>query len=126
MNSAKRKLGNVDASVGFTSRREFCGYLPDAVAAFPHLAKNLTGSKKPVKRHLYTACSASTTEWYLNNGKIRRDATPKLLKYMACGTTGVEALNAELKRRFRGISHLRAPKLRKKLRIFQISKLLTF
>ena len=71
--SAKRKLRNVDANVGFSSRREFCSSLSDAVAAFPHLAKNLTWSKKPVKRHLYAACTASTTEWYLNNTRIRRE-----------------------------------------------------
>ena len=126
INSAKRKLRNIDAKAGFASRREFCGHLSDAVAESPHLAKNLTWSKNPVKRHLYMACSASTTEWYLNNGRIRRDATLKLLKYMACGTTGVEALNAELKRRPHGISHLHAPILRLKLRIFQISKMISF
>ena len=45
---------------------------------------------------------------------------------MACGTTGVEALNAELKRRLRGIFQLHAPTLRLKLRIFQMSKLVAF
>ena len=126
INSAKHKLRNIDANIGFATRREFRGYLPDAVTAFPHMAKNLTWSKKPVKRHLYMARSASKTERYLNNGRIRRDATPKLLKYMTFGATGVEALNAELKRRFHGISHLRAPILRLKLRISQISNLLAF
>ena len=96
INGAKRILRNIDGNIGFATRREFCGYLSDAVAEFPHQAKNLTWSKKPAKRHLYMTCSASTTERYLNNGgefgERERDATPRLLKYKACIATGLEAL----------------------------------
>ena len=45
---------------------------------------------------------------------------------MAVGTTGSEALNAELKHWFVGINHLHAPIMRLKLRVFHLSKLLTF
>ena len=102
--SAGSTLSNVDAKIGFKSRGEFCGYLSDAVASPPHMAKKWTWSKKHAKRHLYMACKAIATEWHLNNGRIRRDATPKLLTYMASGTTGVGDISAEPKRRPRGNS----------------------
>ena len=59
----------------------------------------------------------------MNNERIRREAYPKLLKFMASGTTGIEAINAELGRCFRGVTRVRASALRLELRIFQIAKI---
>ena len=116
---SKRKatnfLRNLDTKNGFNSRGEFGLRLQNAVAAFPAYAVKWTLEKRPVKRHLFDACSPSGSEWYLNNERIRRDATPQLVNYMARGATGSEALNAELKRWFHGIAHMRPSTMRLEL-----------
>ena len=52
--------------------------------------------------------------------------SPKIAPFIAVGTTGSEAINAELKLWFRGIFQMHGPILKLKLRIFQVAKLSAF
>ena len=47
---------------------------------------------------------------------------PILLKFTDSGAKGGDVINEELKRRFHGLTHMRASVLRKKLRIPHIEK----
>ena len=119
-------LKRMDTTTGFPPRSEFAERLAGSVTAFPHAAKRWARSQKPVRNHLYLARRPGSGEYYLNNGRIRREANPKLLKFTASGTTGSEALNLELNRWFHGITHTRGSAHRLKLRISRIAKLKAF
>ena len=123
---AMRALASVDGANGFSSRAEFCDCLSDVVAAFPRLPGLTTKSNRYVWDHLYSACDPCTSEWYLNNERIRRRIRCDMGEFMAFGATGSDAVNRELKGWFDRIMQLHAPMLRLKLRIFQVSKLMAF
>ena len=123
---ALKELAAIDTSKGFSSRREFCSMVSSLVASYPILASMTTMYNRYVWEHLQTACSPKTVERYLNNERIRRRVRKDLLEFMAFGTTGSEAVNAELKAWFGRVVHIHAPILRLKLRIFQVSKLMAF
>ena len=120
------KLSNISPERGFDSRGEFCRYLAHLVAAFPDIARKKGRTSRTVRQLLKSACDPCTIEWYLNNERMRRQISPHLAPYIAVGTTGSEAINAELKLWFRGIFQLRGPILKLKLRIFMVAKLVAF
>ena len=76
--------------------------------------------------HLYSECAPKTAEWYLGSERIRRRISKELLEFMAVGTTGPDAVNAELKAWFGRIVSIHAPILRMKLRIFRVCRLSAF
>ena len=96
------------------------------VAAHPDLARKKGRTSKTISQVLRSSCDAGTVEWYLNNERMRRMVSPNVAPFIAVGTTGSEAINAELKLWFRGIFQMHGPILRLKLRIFQIAKLSAF
>ena len=124
--TAKRRLSRIDGSKGYKDREAFCKDVAALVCAYPHLAGQKTRSNNPVRVHLHRITEPGNIEWLLNNERIRRNLSPNPKRILCVGTTGVEALNAELKRWFNGIVELHAPILRLKLRVFALAKLLTF
>ena len=76
--------------------------------------------------HLYSERAPKTVERYLNNERIHRRIIKAILEFMAFGTTGPQAVNAEIKARFGRIVSTHAPILRMKLRIFHVCKLSAF
>ena len=124
--SAIGKLDRIDSSVGFKNRQEYRDYIVSAAHAFPESVRKKTRSQRSVGELLCASCNAETIEWHINNERIRKEIDPSILEFMAVGTTGSEALNAELKHWFVGINHLHATTMRLKLRVFHISKLLAF
>ena len=78
-----------------------------------------------VKEHLYTTCKSIATKWYIDNERIRRSAPPSLREFTALGVKGSGAINSELKRWARGLTHIHESSSRLNLLIFQISRLLS-
>ena len=101
-------------------------YMADLVVAYPELSSKRTNASRAVWEHLYAACSPSKIEWYLNNERIRMAISPHLADHMAFGTTGSEALNAEIKRWFSGVVQMHASILKLKLRVFHLRSLIAF
>ena len=123
---ARRRIRSVNCEEGLRSRAEFCMYMADLVVAYPELSSKRTNASRAVWEHLYAACGPSKIEWYLNNERIRRAISPHLVPHMAFGTTGSEALNAEVKRWFSHINQMHASVLRLKVRVFQLCNLAAF
>ena len=105
---------------------EFCVLPSNIVASYPNQAGMTTMYNRYVWGRLYSACAPETVEWYLNNERIRRRISNEMIEFMAFGTTGSEAVNAELKAWFGRIVSMHAPILRLKLRIFHVCKLSAF
>ena len=63
---------------------------------------------------------------YLNNARIRRPIIKDLLKFMAFGTSGPEAVRAELKAWYGRVVNIRAPIISLKLRIIHVCTLTAF
>ena len=122
--NAKKRLGVIDASIGFSSRAEFRRDISDIFASYPALASKTTHSNRRVQDHLRSACGAENIEWLLSNERIRKVASRKIRKFMCFVTTWSGETNSEVKRRLRGISHIHAPTMRAKLRIFHITELI--
>ena len=123
---AMARLKNISPGRGFDARSEFMALLRYLVAAHPDLAKKKGRTSKSISQLLKSSCDASTAEWYLNNERMRRMVSPKLAPFIAVGTTGSEAINAEIKQWPRGIFQIHGPIMKLKLRIFQIAKLSAF
>ena len=124
--AALRKIMSIDTTTGFKSRSEFCNYIVSAAQAYPSCVRKKTRTARRIGDLMCASCDPETIEWHLNNERIRKEIDPSIREYMAVGTTGSEALNAELKHWFSGINQLRAPTMRLKLRVFQLSKLIAF
>ena len=120
------RLKNISPGRGFDARSEFVALLRYLVAAHPDLAKKKGRTPKSISQLLKSSRDASTAEWYLNNERMRRMVSPKLAPLIAVGTTGSEAINAEIKQWPRCIFQIHGPIMRLKLRIFQIAKLSAF
>ena len=119
--AATRALASVDGPNGLPSRAEFCDCLSDVAAAFPRFDGMATKSNRYVWGRLYSASDPITSEWYLNNERIRRSIRDDVGELVAFGTTGTEAVNREPKGWFGRIMHLRDPTMRRKLRILRLS-----
>ena len=120
------RLKCISPDRGFDKRSEFMMLLRYLVAAHPDLARKKGRTSKSISQLLRSSCDEGTVEWYLNNERMRRMVSPKIAPFIAVGTTGSEAINAELKLWFRGIFQIHGPILELKLRIFQIAKLSAF
>ena len=123
---AMNQLASISPERGFDSRGEFCRYLAHLAAAYPDISRKKGRTSRTIRQLLKSACDPGTIEWYLNNERMRRQVSRRLLPYIAVGTTGSEAINAELKTWFRGVFQLHGPILKLKLRIFQVAKLVAF
>ena len=122
---ARVRINAIDSEVGYNDRADFCADLAALVAYFPRRADQKTFSGRRVSDHLHQVCAPGNTEWLINNERIRRGISERGKRHLCVGTTGVEALNAELKHWFNGIVQMHVSILRLKIRIFVIQNLLT-
>ena len=124
--AAMRKHLKIDISVGFKNRQEYCDYIVTAAHAFAGSVREKTRSRRTIGELICASCNPETIEWHINNERIRKEIDPSILAHMAVGATGSEALGAERKHWFSGINHLHAPVMGMRLRVFRMSKLLTY
>ena len=124
--TALSQLINIGISIGFKGRQEYFDYIVAAANAHTESAREKTRSQRSVGELICALRNSETIELQINNERIRKEIAPPILEYMAAGTTGVEALGAELKHWFVGVNHLHAPIVRLNRRVPHVSKLLTF
>lgn len=101
----------------------------EAVAALAavhqnELGRKLEGTKLTVAKVLYQATAPERVEWFLNNARLRGSLPPASLHLLPSGTTGNEALHAELNAWFRQVQRLHRSTLQLKLDVLHLAKLL--
>ena len=124
--AALKDIAAVDTSKGFSPMRDFCRMLRALVAAYPTQTGMTTMYNRYLWGHSYSACAQKTFERYMRNERIRMHIGKDLVEFAAFGTTGSEAVDAELKAWPDRIANPRAPIIRLKLRIFHVSKPMAF
>ena len=89
----KKRLGVIDASIGFAPRAEFCRDIADIFASYPALERKTTHSNRRAQDHPRIACGAENIEWLLNNERIGKVPSREIRKFMRLGTTWSGATN---------------------------------
>lgn len=81
---------------------------------------------KPLLRVLVAACSYSRWSVYANNVVLRSFFAQGTLSLLPCGTTGNEALHAEMRNAFRQVYSIHVPTLRLRLSTFTLAKMIAW
>ncbi|CAJ1441782.1 unnamed protein product [Effrenium voratum] len=122
---ARHVLASVDGLSAWPTRIQFI----EAVAALArehskNLERKIEGTRETVGKILYHLTAADRLEWLFNNLRLRTSMTSAALVLLPSGTTGNEALHAELNAAFRQVQQLHRSTLQLKLNILHLAKLL--
>ena len=120
------RLKRISPEHGFDKMGEFMMFLRYLVSEHPDLARKKGRTSKAISQLLRSSRDAGTVESYMNNEILLGMAIPTIYPFVAVGSPGSEAINAELKRRFGGTPQIRGPVMKLKRRISQIDKLDSF
>ena len=102
---------------------EFTMCLAALTTCYPHEASRRSDKKsKTLASTLHAACSPQRFAWYLNNVALHHGIAEYASALLPSGTTGNEALHAELNAIFRQQYKLQSTTLRLKLSVFSLAK----
>ena len=126
LKKATALLENLDGSVPFFERCEWTQSLAAVAAVYrDDMDRVVPGPNRKVVQLLHTAAAAARTEWYLNNLRARHMISSKRLSLLPVGTTSNESLHHEINNFFRETQKIHKTTLSLKLKILQLSKLMT-
>ena len=120
---AQRVVDNLDPTLPVLTRVSFI----EAVAAIcvlhsKEVDRKVTGTSKPVRDVLWSACSPQRLEWLFNNQRVRHALSPLQRALLPSGTTSNEALHSEINSWTRSTHEVHRATLKLKLQIFSLGK----
>ena len=126
LKKATALLENLDGSVPFFEQCEWTQSLAAVAAVYrDDMDRVIPGPNRKVVQLIHTAAAAARTEWYLNNLRARHMISSKRLSLLPVGTTSNESLHHEINNFFRETPKIHKTTLSLKLKILQLSKLMT-
>ena len=119
----QRVVDNLDPTLPVLTRVSFI----EAVAAIcvlhsKEVDRKVTGTSKPVRDVLWSACSPQRLEWLFNNQRVRHALSPLQRALLPSGTTSNEALHSEINSWTRSTHEVHRATLKLKLQIFSLGK----
>ena len=122
---AQRVLDSLDASTPVYTRVSFIEAVAALCALHPQeVDRKVTGTAKPVRQVLWSACAPARLEWLFNNQRARHALSPADRFLLPSGTTSNEALHSEINSWTRSTHEIHRSTLKLKLQIFTLGKLL--
>ena len=120
---AERVVGNLKPNLPVYTRMSFI----ETIAAICSLhskevARKVTGTAKPLRDILWSACAPSRLEWLFNNQRIRHSLSPRERCLLPSGTTSNEALHSEINSWTRSTQEVHRSTLKLKLGIYTFGK----
>ena len=113
-------LGGMDCETPLRSRLEFIQGVAAVCSRYSReVARKAAGPNKEIYKILFAACAPDRLEWLLNNVRVRRALPRQQLHSLPSGTSGNEALHAEINSWSRSTNTLHRSTLALKLRYYR-------
>lgn len=126
LHRAQRVHDSIDSTQVFFTRVAYMECLAALVAMYPEeVQKQVPGHNQSVKHVLHCATALDRTEWLFNGLRSRHSMPTRYLSLLPTGTASNESLHAEINGWFRQTHNLHQLTLKLKLRILQLSKLMS-